>query len=66
MSDHEKSGPDQQGQQQSDNADRREALVKIGKYAAYTPPAMMIAISAARAQVPVSQAVPAPSPAPPV
>ncbi len=32
---------------------RREALIKIGKYAAYTAPAMMVTVGTARALQPV-------------
>jgi hypothetical protein len=36
--------------------ERREALIKIGKYAAYTAPAMMVTVGTARAgsEVPTS------------
>ena len=34
--------------QGNDDGSRREALIKIGKYAAYTPPAMVVTLSAAR------------------
>ena len=41
---------------------RREALIKIGKYAAYTAPAMMVTVGTARAgaEVPTSTASPPP------
>ena len=32
---------------------RREALIKIGKYAAYTAPAMMVTVGTAKAGIPV-------------
>jgi len=31
------------------DSERREALIKIGKYAAYTAPAMMVTVGTARA-----------------
>ena len=34
------------------NPARREALIKIGKYAAYTAPAMMVTVGSARATDP--------------
>jgi hypothetical protein len=39
---------------------RREALIKIGKYAAYTAPAMMVTVGSARAgaDAPVSTPTP--------
>ena len=40
------------------DAKRREALIKIGKYAAYTAPAMMVTVGTARAGF---QTVPAPT-----
>jgi len=33
----------------TENPERREALIKIGKYAAYTAPAMMVTVGTARA-----------------
>lgn len=42
---------------------RREALIKIGKYAAYVPP-VLVTIGTARG-LPVSGATPSPAPAPP-
>jgi len=33
----------------ADNSKRREALVKLGKYAAYTAPAMLVTTNATRA-----------------
>ena len=39
---------------------RREALIKIGKYAAYTAPAMMVTVGTARALQPVPISTPRP------
>ncbi len=36
-----------------ENSERREALIKIGKYAAYTAPAMMVTVGTAKALTPV-------------
>ena len=36
-------------QNETVSADRREALVKIGKYAAYTAPAMLVTVRSATA-----------------
>ena len=41
------SGPD---------TERREALIKIGKYAAYTAPAMMVTVGSAKAGEPTPPA----------
>jgi len=38
--------------------DRREALIKIGKYAAYTAPAMMVSVGTARAGIPAPTSTP--------
>ena len=38
------------------DAKRREALIKIGKYAAYTAPAMMVTVGTARAGQPTPPA----------
>ena len=37
---------------------RREALIKIGKYAAYTAPAMMVSVGTARAGIPAPTSTP--------
>ena len=38
------------------DAERREALIKIGKYAAYTAPAMMVTVGTAKAGAPTPPA----------
>jgi len=40
------------------NPERREALVKIGKYAAYTAPAMLVTVRNANAGLPVPTSPP--------
>ena len=40
---------------------RREALIKIGKYAAYTAPAMMVTVGTARAGIIQTNGPPAPT-----
>ena len=45
------------------DTERREALIKIGKYAAYTAPAMMVTVGTARAGA-VTQPPVSPPPAP--
>ena len=40
------------------NPERREALVKIGKYSAYTAPAMMVTVRSATALTPVPTSTP--------
>jgi hypothetical protein len=40
------------------DTNRREALIKIGKYAAYTAPAMMVTVGTARASVPTPTSTP--------
>ena len=42
------------------DAGRREALIKIGKYAAYTAPAMMVTVGTAQAGAPAPTSTPAP------
>ena len=46
------------------NTERREALIKIGKYAAYTAPAMMVTVGSARAGLPSPPDMTAGPPAP--
>ncbi len=48
------------GQEELTNADRRRVLKKMGKYAAYTAPAVMAVLIGREA----GQAIPAPAPAP--
>jgi hypothetical protein len=50
--------------QDATDEERREALIKIGKYAAYTTPAMMVTISSARAGTPAPTMSPSPTPSP--
>ena len=38
------------------DSERREALIKIGKYAAYTAPAMLVTVGTARAGAPTPPA----------
>ena len=45
------------------DTERREALIKIGKYAAYTAPAMMVMVGTAKAGPPGP--APTSTPAPP-
>ena len=40
------------------NPERREALVKIGKYAAYTAPAMLVTVRSAGASMPIPTSPP--------
>jgi hypothetical protein len=40
------------------DSDRRDALIKIGKYAAYTAPAMMVTVGTARAGTPAPTSTP--------
>jgi len=47
---------------ESTNSERREALIKLGKYAAYATPIVIASLSAAHGK-PIS-GVPAPPPAP--
>ncbi len=60
MSDNEKLKSASHG----DDGSRREALIKIGKYAAYTPPAMVVTLSAARGATVSGATTPAPTPSP--
>jgi len=53
---------EQTGSTAGPDADRREALIKIGKYAAYTAPAMMVTVGTARAGRPAPTSTPAPPP----
>ena len=39
--------------EKTEDTERREALIKIGKYAAYTAPAMMVTVQSATALTPV-------------
>ena len=64
MSDNEKLGAERGTSQVTDEGSRREALIKIGKYAAYTPPAMVVTLSAARGATVSGAPSPAPTPTP--
>ena len=44
--------------EKAENPERREALIRIGKYAAYTAPAMMVTIGTVR---PAAAVPPAPT-----
>jgi hypothetical protein len=50
----------------TENPERREALIKIGKYAAYTAPAMMVTVGTAQAGMmgPTMTYAPAPTSTP--
>ncbi len=48
----------------SANAERREALIKLGKYVAYATPVVLASVSAAHGAPPIS-GTPAPPPPPP-
>ena len=58
------SDDDKTGSAAGPDTDRREALIKIGKYAAYTAPAMMVTVSTAQAGAPMTTIVPISTPAP--
>jgi hypothetical protein len=45
------------------DAERREALIKLGKYAAYAAPIVLASVSTAQA-APISGSPPSPSPSP--
>ena len=44
--------------EKTENPERREALIKIGKYAAYTAPAMMVTVGTAKASPPAPTSTP--------
>ena len=55
-------------QTQADNSadsERREALIKLGKYTAYAAPIVLASVSAHASTPPLSKGGPAPAPAPP-
>ena len=45
--------------EKTEDPGRREALIKIGKYAAYTAPAMMVTVDSAKASPPTPVSTPA-------
>ncbi len=47
------------------DAERREALIKLGKYVAYATPVVLASVSAAHGQAPISGLAPPPPPGPP-
>jgi hypothetical protein len=49
------------------NIERREALIKLGRYTAYAAPVVLASVSSAHGQAPISgvPAPPTPTPAPP-
>lgn len=47
------------------SSERREALIKLGKYAAYATPVVVASISAVHGQAPISRPAVSVTPAPP-